>query len=181
MRTTLAAVALAGALSLAGCGLELATPTDSAPAPTPTYTSPSPYAWESACDLFVGLDVVALTGDEMAAPIESKGSRCQLVAKDKRSAASLELYITSPGGADDFAYQQDLQGVDEEIPGLGDAAFVTGDYLNVLVDDNEFSLVVLREPTTHTPPTTSEMVAAARVILGNTGWLEREPSPSASA
>jgi hypothetical protein len=180
-RTTLAAAALACAASLAGCGLQLATPTTTTPAPTPTYTSPSPYAWESACDLLVGVDIVGLVGEKLGPPYESKGGRCQLAAAKAGSAASLELYITSPGGADDFAYQKDLQGVDEEISGLGDDAFISGDYLNALVGDNEISLVVEREPSTHLPPTTDEVVAAARVILDNTGWLDPSPSPSPSA
>ncbi len=181
MRTlTALGTAVACASMLAGCGaLVVATPTEASP--TPTYTAPSTFAWSSACDLLDGVDVAGLLGEEPAAPTESKGTRCQMAGSTKSSIAVFGLYITSPGGADDFAYQKQLQGVDNEIPGLGDAAFQSGGYLNVLVGDNEISLVVFRGSKASTAPTLAELTAAARTILANAGWGDAAaPSPTLS-
>jgi len=40
----------------------------------------------------------------------------------------------------------------------------------VLVGDNEFILVSIRTPENHPAVTLDEQTAAARTILGNTGW-----------
>jgi hypothetical protein len=181
MRTTrLLTAALLGALALAGCDTTLNTgsPASSDPAaanspvvtPTPTYVAPSTYAWQSACDLFLGVDAGALIDEPMGTPFVSKPGRCQMAGSTAHSTAALELYITSPGGAADFEYQKQLQGVDHEIAGLGDAAFQSADYVHVLVGDNEFTLVAIRTLVNHPALTLDEQVAAARVILGNTGW-----------
>jgi hypothetical protein len=163
MRTTrLLTAALLGALALAGCDTTLNTgsPTAFDPSafdppvvtPSPTYVAPSTYAWQSACDLFLGVDGAALIDEPVGAPFVSK------------------LYIISPGGAADFEYQKKLQGVDHEISGLGDAAFQSADYVHVLVGDNEFTLVAIRTLVDHPALTLDEQVAAARIVLGNTGW-----------
>lgn len=176
MRTTrLFTVALLGSLALAGCDTALNTgsPTivDAAVvAPTPTYVAPSTYAWDSACDLFLGVDGAALIDEPVGAPHVSKPGRCQMEGSAEHSTAALELYITSPGGAADFEYQKDLQGVDHEIAGLGDAAFQSADYVHVLVGDHAFTLVAIRTLMDHPALTLDEQVAAARIILGNTGW-----------
>ncbi len=181
MRTTrLLIAALLGSLALAGCDTTLNTgsPASSdapgvdalAASPTPTYVAPSTYAWQSACDLFLGVDAAALIDEPVGAPYVSKPGRCQMEGSTAQSTAALELYITSPGGAADFDYQKKLQGVDQEVSGLGDAAFQSADYLHVLVGDNEFTLVAIRTLVNHPALTLGDQVAAARIILGNTGW-----------
>lgn len=181
MRTTrLLTAALLGALALAGCDTTLNTgsPTAFDPSafdppvvtPSPTYVAPSTYAWQSACDLFLGVDGAALIDEPVGAPFVSKPARCQMEGSTAHSTAALELYITSPGGAADFEYQKTLQGVDHEISGLGDAAFQSADYVHVLVGDNEFTLVAIRTLVNHPALTLDEQAAAARIVLGNTGW-----------
>jgi hypothetical protein len=181
MRTTrLLTAALLGALALAGCDTTLNTgspassdaPVVAAPVvtPTPTYVAPSTYAWQSACDLFLGVDGAALIDEPLGTPYVSKPTRCQMEGSTAHSTAALELYITSPGGAADFEYQKKLQGVDHDIAGLGDAAFQSADYVHVLVGDNEFALVSIRTLVDHPALTLDEQVAAARIILANTGW-----------
>jgi hypothetical protein len=172
--------ALFGALALSGCNTTLNTgsPAASDPAafntpivtPTPTYVAPSTYAWQSACDLFLGVDPAALIDEPVGVPFVSKPARCQMAGSTAHSTAALELYIISPGGAADFDYQKKLQGVDHEIAGLGDAAFQSADYVHVLVGDNAFTLVSIRTLVDHPALTLDEQVAAARIILGNTGW-----------
>ncbi len=174
----LLAAALLGTLVLTGCDYftlkapsetPAATPT-STPTPTPTHTAPSTFAWDSACELFEGVDVEALADEPVGDPYVSKPTRCQMEGSAAHSTAALELYITSPGGASDFEYQKQLQGVSSEISGLGDAAFQSGAYLHVLVGDDELNLVVIRQPLSHDAVTPDEQVAAARIILANTGW-----------
>ena len=176
MRTTrLLAAAVLGALALAGCDTTLNTGSPTivdAPVvtPTPTYVAPSTYAWQSACDLFLGVDGAALIDEPVGEPYVSKPGRCQMRGSTEHSMAALELYITSPGGAADFEYQKKLQGLDHAIAGLGDAAFQSADYLHVLVGDSEFTLVTIRTADSHPAVTLDEQVAAARIILGNTAW-----------
>jgi len=176
MRTTrLLAAAVLGVVALAGCNttLNLGSPTAVAfpvVTPTPSYVAPSTFAWQSACALLHGVDGAALIDEPVADPFVSKPTRCQIAGSTPHSTAALELYIVSPGGAADFDYQKKLQGVDNEIPGLGDAAFQSGDYTHVLVGDNEFILVSIRTPENHPAVTLDEQTAAARTILGNTGW-----------
>ncbi len=177
MRSTrLLVVVILGSLALAGCDYftlkepsaeALATPITT---PTPTYEAPSTYAWDSACELLEGVDPEALVDEPVGDPYVSKPVRCQIETSAGRSTGALELYITSPGGASDFEYQKTLKNVDNEIAGLGDAAFQTGGYLHVLVGDDEFSLVIIREPLSHDAVTLDEQVAAAQIILANTGW-----------
>jgi len=174
-KTTLLAAALLGSLAIAGCDTTLNTGSPASSAapsvtPTPTYVAPSTFAWQSACDLFQGVDGAALLEEPLGAPFMSKPTQCQLEGSTAHSNASLELYITSPGGAADFDYQKQLQGVDNEVPGLGDAAFQAGGYLHVLVGDNEFTLVAIRDRVNHASVTLDEQVATARVVLANTGW-----------
>ncbi len=174
MRTTrLLPGALFGvlALSLGGCGLALETPSQTpVETPSPTETAPSTYAWDSACELFLGVDMELLLDEPVDTPYVSKPTRCQMEGSDDHSTAGLDLYITSPGGAADFEYQRQLQGDGEEIAGLGDEAFQVGGYVHVLVGDDEFTLVVVRQSLSHPEVTLADQVAAARVILGNTGW-----------
>jgi hypothetical protein len=176
MRTTrLLTAALLGSLALAGCDTTLNTGSPTAidgpvVTPTPTYVAPSTFAWQSACDLFLGVDGAALIDEPLGAPFVSKPARCQMEGSTARSTAALELYIISPGGAADFDYQKKLQGIDNEIAGLGDAAFQSADYIHVLVGDNEFTLVTIRTLVNHPALTLDEQIAAARIILGNTGW-----------
>ncbi len=183
MRTlTYVGATLVACFSLAGCGLQLATPTATTASPTPTYTAPSPYAWQSACDLLLGVDIPGLLGEDAATPYVSKGGRCQMTAAAKTSTAALELYITSPGGAEQYDYQEQQQVVDHVVNGLGDAAFQSGGYLHVLVGDSMFTLVAIRDPSRTTEPSLDELVAAGRVILGNTDWETTGGAvPSASA
>ena len=138
--------------------------------PSATDTAPSTYSWQSACDLLVGVDGPTLIDEPLGDPYVSKPGRCQMKGSTAHSTAALELYIVSPGGKADFEYQKQLQGVDNEIPGLGDAAFQAGDYLHVLVGDNEFTLVAIRTLVNHAPLPLDQRVAAARKVLANTGW-----------
>ena len=184
MRSTkLAAASFLGALALSGCGwttlkVPSEAPVTSATAvPSPTETAPSTYAWNSACELLDGVDLEALAAEPLAAPYEDKPGRCQMQGSGAGSTAAVELYITSPGGAEDFDYQRQLQSVDHEVAGLGDAAFQSGGYIHVLVGDNSFDLVIIRQPLDHADVALSDMVAAARIVLANTGW---EDAPTAS-
>lgn len=176
MRTTrLFTLALLGSLALAGCDTTLNTGSPAsvdAPVvtPSPTYVAPSTFAWESACDLFLGVDGAALMDEPVGAPHVSKPTRCQIGGSTDHSTGALELYISSPGGAADFEYQKELQGVDHEITGLGDDAFQSAGYVHVLVGDNSLTLVAIRNLLDHPALTLDEQVAAARIVLGNTGW-----------
>ena len=169
------AASLVGCLALAGCAITpvaasdpgLLTPSFSQSA---TATAPSTYAWQSACDLLVGVDGPTLIDEPLGDPYVSKPGRCQMKGSTAHSNAALELYIVSPGGKADFEYQKTLQGVDNTIAGLGDAAFESGDYLHVLVGDNELTLVAIRTLVNHTPLALDQRVAAARKILTNSGW-----------
>lgn len=176
MRTTrLFTLALLGSVALAGCDMSLNTGSPASVdtpigTPSPTYVAPSTYAWASACDLFLGVDGAALIDEPLGAPHVSKPTRCQIGGSTEHSTGALELYISSPGGAADFEYQKELKGVDHEIAGLGDAAFQSADYVHVLVGDNAFTLVAIRNPLDSSAVRLDEQVAAARVVLGNTGW-----------
>lgn len=171
MRSTrLFAIVLLGSFALVGCDAFTLNAPAATPSASATYEAPSTYAWDSACELFAGVDAEALIDEPVSDPYVSKPSRCQMEGSTDGSTAALDLYITSPGGAADFEYQKELQGVEAEIPGLGDAAFQTGGYLHVLVGDNGFNLVVVRQSLSHEAVTLAEQVAAARIILANTGW-----------
>ncbi len=176
MRTTKTwTAAVLGSLALAACATAPAVSSDPglvppAFSPSATATAPSTYAWQSACSLLLGIDGPALIDEPLSDPYVSKPGRCQEQGSTAQSTAALELYITSPGGAADFVFQKSLQGADNEIAGLGDAAFQSGDYITVLVGDNEFTLVTIRTLVNHPAITLAEQVAAARTVLGNTGW-----------
>jgi hypothetical protein len=169
------ATALLGSLALAGCAITPITASDPglvAPSlsQSATATAPSTYAWQSACDLLVGVDGSTLIDEPLGDPYVSKPGRCQMKGSTAHSTAALELYIVSPGGKGDFDYQKTLQGVDNEIAGLGDAAFQSGDYLHVLRGDNEFTLVAIRTLINHPALPLDDRVAAARKVLAHTGW-----------
>lgn len=169
------AASVLGCLALAGCGLTPVTASDPGVitpslSQSETATAPSTYAWQSACDLLVGVDGPLLIDEPLGDPYVSKPGRCQIKGSTAHSTAALELYIVSPGGKADFEYQKTLQGVDNTVAGLGDAAFVSGDYLHVLVGDNELTLVAIRTLINHSPLPLDQRVAAARKVLANSGW-----------
>lgn len=178
-RAVRAALAAAGLAVLAACtpgGTALRTEapapaaSTSTRAPDPSATLTSPFPWDSACDLLDGIDLDALLDEPAGEPSVSNPWRCEVSPTTPGSTGVVDLDITSPGGADDYAFQRERQTEGEEVGGLGDTAYLAGDYLHVLVGDQEFSLVVIRQPIDHDPLPEGDRTDAGRQVLANTGW-----------
>lgn len=128
------------------------------------------FAWGSACSLLAEVNVDGLLGEPVAGASVDTATTCQLEADDPDSTGTVHLYVTSPGGRESYLTQKNLLGVDQEVSSLGDEAFISGGFVNVLVDDHHFNLVVIRHPLTDGAVTAADLEEAARGVLTKTGW-----------
>lgn len=170
-----AAIALM-ALAGAGCGDDDGTEPTSAPdtvAPAETEPPDAPDDDASAsevdaCGLLAGVDLEVLLGEPASEPVGS-GSSCQVDPVAADSTGSLRVEVTTPGGAENYAQQKGFLGVDREVEGLGDEAFLSGTFLNVLVGDTRVLLAAVNDPflAADARVEPAEIEAAMAVILEN--------------
>lgn len=170
-----AAIALM-ALAGAGCGGDDGTeptsaPDTVAPAETEPPVAPGDDASASevdACGLLAGVDLEVLLGEPASEPVGS-GSSCQVDPVAADSSGSLRVEVTAPGGSENYEQQKGFLGVDREVEGLGDDAFLSGTFLNVLVGETRVLLAAVNDPLLPADARVepAEIEAAMTVMLEN--------------
>lgn len=124
-----------------------------------------------ACALLEGVDLDDLLGEPAGEPNDAStamGLACTVPMATGGSGGAT-LAVTSDRSAENYENQQELFGVDEEVAGLGDAAFRSGGYLFVLDGERFVRLQVIQDAEAGAGVEHEKMVAAMEVILEHLG------------
>jgi hypothetical protein len=171
---TIPALVLLGVLALTACAAPAPAPVD---APSGTESGPDAPAPDDdasagvdVCALLSGVDTAALVKVEMDAGT-SQGDACVVEPVDSASTGSLRVQFVATGGAARYEQQRELLGVSSEVPGFGDAAFLTGTWLLAVRGDEFLSVQVV--PDIFAPGdrlTDAQVIAASETVAFNAGW-----------
>ena len=174
LRLGLVCLGLVALPALAGCAAPAPPPVEAPsggdPAPDDAAPDDEEAAGADVCALLSGVDAAALVKVEMDAGTSS-GDTCVVEPVDSASSGSLRVQYVATGGAARFEQQRDLLGVSSDVPGFGDAAFLTGTWLLAVRGDQFLSVQVV--PDIFAPGerlTDAQVIAASETVAFNAGW-----------
>ena len=129
------------------------------------------------CALLGGVDVDGLLGEPVGAQEfeeDPSGGVCTVTPLDPESRGSLGLSVSTNAPEANYENAQELFGVDAELAGLGEQAFVSGGMVVVLAGEYLVSLQPVRWRDLGIGGVTQpELEAAARVVVDALGPSER--------